>query len=158
MTYVASILNKNLKLNKDLHICFESKTNLEEKVAKLEFDLNASNATLEKFNAGSKVLDEIICVQKNSLYMRGLRYVDKPSSSFKLTNKDIFIKPKNCGNNIFKSNQTKGSPRKIATNFEGKSSKFNLACHHCCVHGHIRPHCGKLNRTSKPPSSLKNST
>ena len=60
-----------------MHICLESQTNREQKVVKLEFDLNASNATFKKFNAGLKALDEIISVQKFSSYKRGFEYDDK---------------------------------------------------------------------------------
>ena len=88
-------------------MCLESKDNLEKKIAKLEFDLNASNATLKKFNAGSKALDEIISVQKSSSDKRGLGYVDNLSSPFKPTNKDIFVKPRNNGSNLSKANQIK---------------------------------------------------
>ena len=57
------LFENNLKLDKDMHLCLESKDNLEKKVAKLEFDLNASNITLKKFIADSKVLDEIVCAK-----------------------------------------------------------------------------------------------
>ena len=91
-----------------MHICLESITNLEEKIAKLEFDLNISNVTLEKFNVGSKVVEEIISMKKISSNRRGLRYVDKPSSSSKLANKDIFVKPKNRDPNLCKAQSNKG--------------------------------------------------
>ena len=66
---------KKIKLDKDMHMCLESKNNLEKKITKLEFDLNVSKATLKKFNVGSKSLDEIISVQKCSSNKRGHGYI-----------------------------------------------------------------------------------
>ena len=73
-------------------MCFESKDNLEKKIAKLEVDLNASNATLKKFNVGSKALDEIISLQKFSSNKKGLGFHGIESSS-KGRGKTIFLKP-----------------------------------------------------------------
>ena len=150
-----TLLGKNSKLDKEVHTCIEEKKSLESKIIKLEFDLNASNVTLKKMNAGSKILDEILCAQKNSFDKAGLGYVGKPSTS-KVGSEINFVKSNRIVPTPPKAKEINVHPKKTGTtNVEVKSFKFIPTCHHCGIVGHIRPNCFKLNRIPNSFSSFK---
>jgi hypothetical protein len=163
---LVEIKSMNDKLCFELHASVESNKLLQEKVAKLQVELDSAKATFHKLNTGSQVLDEILSTQKVASDRSGLGSKVGGSSKSKAGDKMIFIKSKssapistmeNKAKMLFKENNIKYARKKPnppkakmqramvgnTTTKRGEVNGFNFkpTCHNCGVIGHIRPHC-----------------
>lgn len=122
----------------------------EGKINDLSIDLKNANGIFKRFNAGSKALDNILEVQKPANDRSGLGYhasssnkVEGGQSSTIFLNERTEVKAKPIQNTV-KPKMFYKTREHIERTF---TSKFIPICHHCGVHGHIRPQCNKFHAT-----------
>ena len=125
-----TLISKNSKLDRQVDACVEEKKLFESNIAKLEFELNASNVTLKKMNAGSKALDEMLSLQKMVSDKTGLGYQGSSSKPQKTAAKTIFVKVKT----IDLSSQKKSKVRIVPAPPKAKEKKsvFEKDQYHQC--------------------------
>jgi hypothetical protein len=81
-----------MNLKNDMHSLFETNKVLESKVAKLQVELDKTNAIFKKLNTGTQVLNEMLSVQKVTSNREGLGYVGG-ASKHKVDRETDSIKP-----------------------------------------------------------------
>lgn len=97
----------------------------------LETDLQESQHKLSQFSIGSEKVNKMINMGKRDGDKRGLGF--------------------DSGGNVNISKVTKfvKSSELSESKVQSPPMKFVPLCHHCGMHGHIRPRCNKLRRTSQ---------
>ncbi|XP_058189275.1 uncharacterized protein LOC131306863 [Rhododendron vialii] len=134
------------KLGIDLHVSYETNKLLDLKVANSQVELDKANATFKKMNAGSKVLEEIIGVQREISNKTGLGFRKKASTSKGRGNHGFGKDKGNYSNpsSFICGKKTNNAPRKPTPPSPPMQRGFIPICHHYGVEGHIRPHCYQL--------------
>jgi len=141
---LASVKRERDMLQKEVVGLKEKINVLTDQNSLLEIELASANSVFERFNAGSKALDDMLLMQRPSSDKSGLGYLGESTSM------------QNGGKiNETKPNKVNSKPHAIPivhnnakTTHDIKKTnkkKFIPTCHYCHVKGHIKQNCFKLH-------------
>ncbi|KAI8557465.1 hypothetical protein RHMOL_Rhmol04G0013000 [Rhododendron molle] len=115
----------------------------DDKMDKLKNELTSANNLLERLNAGSKALDDMLNSQRSPSDKSGLGFYGA-SSSLQQREKVNEKKHMEVTSKLHVAPVAQIDAKKVHSIKAVKNHKFIPTCHKCHVKGHIRPQCKKL--------------
>ncbi|KAG5530448.1 hypothetical protein RHGRI_025409 [Rhododendron griersonianum] len=141
---LVSVNKERDMLKKEVEALKEKNNVLTDQNSRLEIELANANGIFERFNAGSKALDDMLLTQKPFGDKSGLGYLGEspPKQNGGEVNE---IKPKKVISKPSTIPIVCNNVNKVQDVNKTSNEKVIPTCHYCHIKGHIRPHCKKLH-------------